>query len=256
MPGPIALVGSGEYLPSMLDLERDLLEHAIGAGRPARYVQLATAAAPEGLAVREKWRRLGAEQAERLGVECVPVPVLDRETADDPAMAALIEDAGLIYLSGGNPAHLSDSLRGTRTWTAIKAAWRDGAALAGCSAGAMALTSWVPHLRPRRRSGPATGNADPMTAGGASDPGHVDGLGLLPALRVIPHFDRMGGWVPDLVTRYLVHAPDGVALLGIDEETALVGGPQEWTVRGRGQVWELGHGPRTGHLDGESLRTP
>ena len=41
--GPLALVGSGEYLPVLEPLERALLE-----GRPPRYVQLATAAAPEG----------------------------------------------------------------------------------------------------------------------------------------------------------------------------------------------------------------
>ena len=40
---PIALVGSGEYLPVMTEIEGALI-----AGRPPRYVQLATAAAPEG----------------------------------------------------------------------------------------------------------------------------------------------------------------------------------------------------------------
>lgn len=234
MPGPLALVGSGEYLPVMLDVERSLL-----AGRPPRYVQLATAAAPEGPESLGRWRRLGAEQADRLGVEPVWVPVTDRASADDPANAALVEGAGLVYLSGGNPAYLADTLRGTRVWTAIHAAWQAGAALAGCSAGAMAMTSWVPHLRPRR---------------GDSD--HVDGLALLPQLRVIPHFDRMLGWVPDIVTRYLVHAPDGHVLLGIDEDTALVGGPTRWEVVGRQSVWELGHGRRTEHRAGAALTTP
>ena len=27
------------------------------------------------------------------------------------------------------------------------------------------------------------------------------GLGLLPKLQVIPHFDRMVGWIPDFLTR-------------------------------------------------------
>ena len=39
---PLALVGSGEYLEVMADIEAELIE-----GRPPRYVQLATAAAPE-----------------------------------------------------------------------------------------------------------------------------------------------------------------------------------------------------------------
>ena len=32
--------------------------------------------------------------------------------------------------------------------------------------------------------------------------------------------------------------------VGIDEDTALVGGPYEWTVQGRQSVWELGEGKR------------
>ena len=68
-PGPLALVGSGEYLPQMADIEAGLL-----AGRPSRFVQLATAAVPDGPSVVERWQRLGAAQAERLGVEPVVLP--------------------------------------------------------------------------------------------------------------------------------------------------------------------------------------
>ena len=60
---PIALVGAGEYLPVMTEIERSLIE-----GRAPRYVQLATAAAPEGDRSLARWHQLGAEAAERLGV--------------------------------------------------------------------------------------------------------------------------------------------------------------------------------------------
>ncbi len=106
-PGPIALVGSGEYLPVMLEVERHLID-----GRPPRYVQIPTAAAPEGPAVLAKWTRLGAEQAERLGVEAVALVVHDRAEADDPAIAEQVRGAGLVYMSGGNPAHLAGILFG------------------------------------------------------------------------------------------------------------------------------------------------
>ena len=125
-------------------------------------------------------------------MEAVPVVVHNRKEADDPALAAQIEGAGLVYLSGGNPPYCASALRGTKVWAAVEAAWRDGAALAGCSAGAMSLTSWVPDLRHPLR------DADP-------------GLGVVPHLRVIPHFDRFVGWMPDLVGRYLARAPEGVA---------------------------------------------
>ena len=71
-PGPLALVGSGEYLEVMADVEGALI-----AGRPRRYVQIPTAAAPEGPGRLRYWLDLGAAQAERLGVQ--PVPVLVRK---------------------------------------------------------------------------------------------------------------------------------------------------------------------------------
>jgi len=234
-PGPLALVGSGEYLPVMAEVERLLLD-----GRPPRYVQIPTAAAPEGEASLRYWVSLGREQAARLGVEPVPVVVRDRAEADDPALAELVHGAGLVYLSGGNPAFLAETLRGTRVWDAVLDAWQGGAALAGCSAGAMAMTGWVPRMRALHLT---------------PDPG----LRLLPHLRVLPHFDRMLGWVPDLLTRALLHPPEGTVVLGIDEDTAavdLTGGGETWTVHGRQEVWELADGPRRGHPAGAQIPTP
>lgn len=196
------------------------IEASLLADRPPRYVQLATAAVPDGPSVVEKWHRLGTAQAKRLGVEAVIIPVNNRADADDVTLAAMVSGAGLIYLSGGNPAYLADTLRDTAVWAAIVAAWRDGAALAGCSAGAMALTSWVPSLRHPRIGG-------------------TDGLALLPHLRVIPHFDVFAARIPDLVTRFLLPHDPSVAVIGIDEETALVGGPVEWKVQGRQSAWRL-----------------
>ena len=230
---PIALVGSGEYLPVMTEVERALID-----GRAPRYVQLATAAAPEGEESLARWHRLGREQAERLGAEQVVVDVRTREDAESSSLAALVEGAGLIYLSGGNPAYLADTLRQTRVWQAIVEAHENGAALAGCSAGAMALSDWAPRMRDLVHSEQPTG------------------LGLVPHVRVIPHFDKMLGWVPDVLRNALLHKPEGTMLLGIDEDTALVGGPHEWEVQGRQSVWELGEGKRVEHKAGTTLVTP
>src|SRR3954447_16686058 len=141
-PGPLALVGSGEYLPVMAGVESALIE-----GRPPRYVQIPTAAAPEGKRRLQYWIDLGVAQAERLGVEPVPVVVRDRDEAGSRDLAALIAGAGLIYLSGGSPLFLARTLRGTRVWAAIEAAWRAGAALGGCSAGGVGLTHWGAAVR-------------------------------------------------------------------------------------------------------------
>lgn len=232
MTGPLALVGSGEYLEVMLEVERGLL-----AGQPPVYVQIPTAAAPEGAASLDRWVALGAAQAERLGVTARPVVVRDRAEADDPDLVALVAGAGLIYLSGGSPPFLADALRGSALWAAVEAAWRGGAALAGCSAGAIALTSWVPDLRHP---------VNPTRAG----------LGVVPALRVIPHFDRFLGWLPDLVGRYLVKTPEGTEVVGIDEDTALLWQGDHWQVRGQRAVWVLRREGRTPYTDGQTVVLP
>jgi len=230
--GPLALVGSGEYLPVMLDVERHLID-----GRPARYVQLPTAAGREGPARLDYWVRLGRAQAERLGVEAVPLVVIEREQAEDPSVVSQIEGAGLIYLSGGSPAFLADTLRDTALWRAIVAAWEAGAALAGCSAGAMAMADQVPDLR-NPSGGPRRG------------------LGLLPHIRVLPHFDRMAGWIPDLLTRPFFRSSDGVSVVGVDEDTALVGGPNDFTVHGRQSAWLLSAGKRQEFKAGSAIHLP
>lgn len=220
MTGRIALVGSGEYLPVMQETEAWLLED-----RPPIYVQLATAAAPEGDHVLAKWHRLGAEAAERLGAQQVIVDVRSRSDADDPAHARAFEGAGLIYLSGGNPHFLARTLRDTAVWHAMWKAWRAGASLAGCSAGAMALCGYIPGFRHPREGG-------------------LDGLGLLPDLRVIPHFDKFAAHLPHLALKPLV--TEGKVVVGIDEDTALIADPHDaegniWNFRSRGvgSTWRI-----------------
>ena len=215
MEGLVALVGSGEYLPTMRPLEQQLLEN-----RPPRFVQIATAAVPDGEERLAYWHELGRTQAEALGVTCVIATVTNRDEANDPQFADLVRGAGLIYLSGGHPGFLADVLRDTLLWRNIVAEWHRGASLAGCSAGAMALCSWVPSLR------------HPFDSG-------VRGLGLFPTLRVIPHFDAFYQRVPSIVDQFIHGKDESVSLIGIDEETAIVGGPQTWRVEGRGSAWRL-----------------
>ena len=242
-PGPVALVGSGEYLPVLDQVERALIE-----GRPSRFVQLATAAAPEGPAALRRWHDLGAAAADRIGVEQVVVDVRDRTGAEDPELAGLVAGAGLIYLSGGDPGYLTETLRDSAVWAAILASWRGGAALAGCSAGAMAMSGSVPAIRKPWQ-------------------GARPGLGVVPGVEVLPHFDKFAGWMPDLLVRRIAGAPAGVQVVGIDEDTALVGGlggwpgggpaaGEIWQVRGRQSVWLLGPGRRLEHPAGSTVQLP
>ena len=227
-PGPVALVGSGEFTPAMQAVDGLLLE-----GRSRRVVYLPTAAGQEGQERVDHWVRLGRGHYQALDAEPVPLLVLDRMSAEDPELAAQVEGAGLVYLSGGDPAYLAATLAGTRVLDAILAAWRAGAALAGCSAGACALTAatfvsqspWV--RRP--------------------------GLAVVPGMVVLPHFDAIEAWLPGIVERSVAALEPGEILVGIDERTALVGGPDHFEVHGAGAVWLVDAGGRVPHGAGTEI---
>ncbi len=204
-PGPLALVGSGEFTSAMLDVDAGLLE-----GRPHRMVIIPTAAGQEGAGSVGRWLDLGRAHAERLGVEPVALAVTDRAGAEDPDNAARVNGAGLVYFSGGDPGHLSDSLRGTVLLDAVLDAWASGAALAGCSAGAMAQGTST--LAPR------VGGVRP-------------GFDTVPDLLLLPHFDRYR-MMRGRAAEALASLP-GTTAVGVDEDTALVWDGGNWTVRGR-----------------------
>jgi len=152
----------------------------------------------------------------------VIVDVRTRADADDARWIRAIEGAGLIYLSGGKPSYLAETLRGTGVWHAIVEAWRAGAALAGCSAGAMVLGGHIPDYRHPRSGGTA-------------------GLAVVPEISVLPHFDRYSRWMPDLALKPLARRSGHV--LGIDEDTALVSdvgtGVRTWSVMGSQSVYAV-----------------
>ncbi len=81
---------------------------------------------------------------------------------------------------------------------------------------------------------------------------------MLPHLRVLPHFDRLRSWAPDLVAHAAEGLAPGATALGIDEDTAIVdldGGGRSWQVHGRQQAWVLDGGPGRGFPAGATLAT-
>ena len=217
MVGSLALVGSGEYLPEMLELEKLLFDDGVQRGKQPRFIQIPTAAGLESKERLRFWEDLGKRQADRLGAESVFLPVFNRHDAEDSFFAEQLDDAALIYLSGGNPSHLAFSLRGTPLGRTLFEAWQSGSSVAGCSAGAMALCSKVVGLRL-------------MNEG-------TEGLGFVPHMQVLPHFDRYFRWVPERAITKLVKDTEDATLVGIDELTALVSrGDGLWQVHGRACV--------------------
>ena len=224
--GSLALVGSGEYLIQMLELESSLIQDGIKNGKKARFIQIPTAAGQESPDRIKYWKELGRAQGERLGVEVEFLEILNREHALDQQMASLISDSALIYLSGGDPHHLAESLINTPVLDAIYKGWSSGSSLAGCSAGAMALSTHIPNFRLSKKS-------------------PTPGFNFLPKVRVIPHFDRFFRWIPESAAKVLMSAPDETILIGIDELTALVNrsGEDDWQVIGSGLVHILSGAP-------------
>ena len=215
--GAIALVGSGEYLPIAQVLETELLRLGVSKGKSNTYIQIPTAAGKEGDERLDFWRKRGADQGARIGCEVKYLPVLTRDDAHNPQWIKEINSAGLIYFSGGDPVHLAEIFANTPMWEAIVSAWKQGASLAGCSAGAMAFGGKIIGIR---RS-------------------HISvGLNLLPDIEVIPHYDKFLGWLPDRVTAAVMRNDADTALLGIDENTALVL-TDRWRKHGSGSVHVL-----------------
>jgi cyanophycinase len=214
--GPIALVGSGEFLPAMNAIDAALLA-ATGRGRP-RVAILPTASWPDGEEVFRRWAAMGVDHFTALGAEVEPVLVRDRFDAQDEAHVQAIGEADLVYLSGGKPGHLTDTLVGSPVGDALIAAHRRGATIAGCSAGAMILAARHWDVRKRRLFWPLRWR---------------DGLDLVPGGAVIPHYDAF----PEPMTAMIVlQTARTLVTLGIDEETAAVGRDGSWQVHGRGRV--------------------
>lgn len=212
--GKIALVGSGEYLPEMSELERELLI----AGGTDKFIQIPTAAGRESQSRLEFWKELGAAQAERIGAKAHFLPIFNRQDAFREDLAAEIDGAGLIYLSGGDPHFLASTLIGTPIYEAILRNWMGGSSLAGCSAGAMALGPDIPHFRRPKADGET-------------------GFGITRNIRTIPHYNKFFGWVPEFAAQKFMQAPEDICVVGIDELTAIVTDDLDnWRVIGVGRV--------------------
>jgi len=97
MPGPVALVGAGEFLPTMSEFDASLLA-ATGRTRP-RVAILPTASYPDGELVFQRWAAMGVSHFAALGAEVEPVLVRDRAAADDPVASQAIGEATGVALA-------------------------------------------------------------------------------------------------------------------------------------------------------------
>jgi len=219
MNGLIALVGAGEYLPVMEDVDRYLLD-SLKVQTP-RVVCLPTAAGQEGDESVNRWSRMGIEHFKKLGADVTALPIIDKASANDEQYVSTLENANFIYFSGGNPQYLHETMDGSRAWAAMQKAWSNGAVYAGCSAGAMILAKRIPSFRLA---------------------GTHAGFDIVPAHFILPHFDAFPTMVKPLVLALKIQLKEGERLIGVDENTALVGSlGGEWKVLGHSKVHVFTH---------------
>ena len=208
--GFILLEGGSEFGGQMA--EPDLRAIQLAGGVEARIIIIPAAAAPDNNHLRAG--NNGVHWFESLGAQNVSsLPLTNRDTADDQTVVEALLQSKLIYLLGGFPRHLGQSLKGSHAWVAALEAWRKGAVIAGSSAGAMVLCSH--YYDP---------TADEI----------VEGLGLISGSCVLPHHNTFGQkWA----SRLLTEQPE-LLLIGIDEETGMLdeGDTSMWRVYGKGSI--------------------
>ncbi len=206
--GYILLEGGAEFGGRMSEPDLRAIELAGGFDVPIRI--LPTAAAPDNNHVRAgnngvRWfRSLGAKDVE-------VVYVIDKTSSNDESIAAKIRSAGLIYLLGGFPRYTAETLIDSLAWKSALEAHRNGAVLAGSSAGAMVMCEYY---------------YDPY------EEKLLGGLNLIPNTCVLPHHDTFGRrWASTLMEQIPT-----ATLIGIDEGTGMLFDGHSWTIHGRGQV--------------------
>lgn len=227
--GIIALVGAGEFLETMLPVDRYLVEQMLAREVTPRVAILPTASAPDGGEVPQKWAKMGIEHFGRLGLAAQAVMLLTRQDADDPGIVAQLAEANFVYFSGGKPRYLMETLQGSAAWQAILEMFRQGGTIAGCSAGAMVLGEALFDFPQFWRTIPA--------------------LGLVPGIVVIPHFDE----IPSMLTRTITSGSHKETVVGVDGGTALVISNGRWIVQGKGGVTVFNQKQKLRYSAGEEI---
>lgn len=205
MAGPIALFGGEEFTEPAEAFDRELLK-LVGETAPSVAI-LPTAAQPENpyLAAAH-----GIAHFRKLGADPYGVMILDKATAAAPMLAEELAGAHLVYMTGGRPDHLLESLRDSLAWKRVLELHEAGALLAGSSAGAMVL-------------------GETMAFRGEETPA----LGVVAGVTVLPHFERASA---ERIEQLAKDAGPGMTLLGIDGATGCVRVGEEWRVAGPGRV--------------------
>ena len=206
--GYLLLEGGAEFCGRMFEADSRAL--ALAGGADAAVDIIPAAAAPDNnhhLAGQN-----GVQWFHRIGArKVVSRMLIDKASARQPELARQLSHSRFVFMLGGFPSHLAQSLAGTPCWQSICSVFHGGGVIGGSSAGAMVLCDKF---------------YDPF--GKKIE----NGLNLLPGICIIPHHDSTGCSCVKELRRLL---PD-CFLLGIDEQTGIINDSPSggWTVYGGG----------------------
>jgi len=231
-----ALMGAGEFKDWHDEVDRWLMARADGAGR---VLVAPTAAAPEGDEVFDRWATMGLDHYARLQIPAAVLPLKTREDAERDDVVGMLDDASLVFFSGGNPWYLAKVLQGTPVWQRLRERLDDGLAYAGCSAGVACLTDM-------------TYDSDTQDVGSVFQPG----LGYVPLALFAPHWDIVDSWIPGARDFITAASPQGGVLVALDEDTAMAGDGAAWTVFGRQGIHLYREATWTSFVAGDTFELP
>jgi cyanophycinase len=203
--GTIVLMGGNEFRTECVAMDRAMLARL--PEQPPRVVIVPTAAAHQQPAMAAQ---NGIRHFELLGAKASAAMIINRADANNREVVRQFDHAGLVYLAGGNPWYLLQTLRETRSWEAILGVVRRGGVVAGSSAGAMAMGDrmWWNNM-------------------------WAVGLGMAPRAAVLPHHKITG----ELLPRAGLGRLGMLVVLGIPEATACLSEyGNVWNVTGQGKV--------------------
>ena len=203
IPGSVMAIGGAEDKFR----ERSILSTflMLAGSSEARIAIIPTASSIESAGERYKaiFLELGAQSAHIAFVR-------DRDHANDPGWTNAFANVSGVFMTGGNQLRLSTRIGGTFIEQQIKQCWRNGATVAGTSAGASILSS---HMIAFGTSGPSPRQRMAHM---------VAGFGLVQQAVIDQHFrqrDRTGRLMS------LVAGSPSLLGVGIDEDTAAIFGP-------------------------------
>ena len=165
----IAITGSGEFLPSILDVDKILINNI----KDTPYaLTFSTAAGKESDERLLYWKNLAKNHFAELEVKHNHIDARNREDLNKNSVIEEMKKANFVFFSGGSPTYLYEAIVDSEFSSELNHVEERGI-IAGCSAGAMIM-------------------GDKMIKG--------TGLNYLPQTIVIPHYgESFYSWISNTV---------------------------------------------------------